>query len=344
MRPTLPMQSNICWWLETLPALAQKLSRSRPFANVRTVKKCLILSLLLLLANLNTAQEKAPPPTEELVESVADWMRENLDDSVLAALGQIDQDRVRQFFAELSRRFEGTSLYDLGPLADTASRLLPVLQQFEETQPYAAWLQTHLDYLDSANQMQREMSPTPLKPGVSVPRPTFQVQRSVWVKQLEKRPLPPLAQAQVPRLKEIFIAERMPPELVWVAEVESSFNPQARSPAGAAGLFQLMPKTARSLGLSVTLPDERLQPEKSARAAAKYLRSLQKRFGDWPLALAAYNAGAGRVENLLKGEKTRSFEAIAHRLPAETQMYVPKIEATLRKREGRALADLKLPL
>ena len=104
-----------------------------------------------------------------------------------------------------------------------------------------------------------------------------------------------------------------------------------------------MPTTARDLGLSVRRPDERLQPEKSARAAAKYLRYLHGRFGDWRLALAAYNAGEGRVDNLMKQYRARTFDDIAHRLPAETQMYVPKVEATLRKREGRSLADLKLP-
>ena len=104
-----------------------------------------------------------------------------------------------------------------------------------------------------------------------------------------------------------------------------------------------MPLTARSLNLSISLPDERLQPEKSARAAAKYLRRLYGRFGDWRLALAAYNAGETRVENLLRQEKGRTFDAIAARLPAETQMFVPKVEATLRKREGLTLAELKMP-
>src|SRR6185436_16827776 len=133
------------------------------------------------------------------------------------------------------------------------------------------------------------------------------------------------------------------PELVWVAEVESSFNPQARSPAGAVGLFQLMPTTARALSLSLQPEDERLQTGKSARAAARHLRHLHERFGDWRLALAAYNAGETRVGDLLKKHKARTFDSIADRLPAETQMYVPKVEATLGKREGLALSELRIP-
>jgi len=130
---------------------------------------------------------------------------------------------------------------------------------------------------------------------------------------------------------------------VWVAEVESSFDPEARSPVGAAGLFQLMKPTAKSYGLSTFLPDERTDPEKNARAAAKYLRYLHNRFGNWQLALAAYNAGETRVNNLLNATKTRDYQSIANRLPTETQMYVPKCEAAVLKREGRLLSDLKIP-
>jgi membrane-bound lytic murein transglycosylase D len=174
-----------------------------------------------------------------------------------------------------------------------------------------------------------------------LPNPSPQAESSVWVRQIRERPLPPLARDCVPRLKEIFAAEKLPPELVWVAEVESSFDPAARSPSGAVGMFQLMPGTARSLNLSLRPSDERLQTEKSARAAARHLRRLYGRFGDWRLALAAYNAGEGRVGELLQKQKARTFEAIAGRLPAETQFYVPKVEATLREREGVTLAELK---
>jgi membrane-bound lytic murein transglycosylase D len=148
----------------------------------------------------------------------------------------------------------------------------------------------------------------------------------------------------VSRLKPIFVAERVPPELVWIAEVESSFDPRVRSPAGAAGLFQLMPATARRFRLKTAWPwDDRLNPELSARAAAQYLKYLHSHFKGWQLALAAYNAGEGTVQDLLTRHKAQTYDAIATRLPAETQMYVPKVEATLLRREGLTLAELRVP-
>jgi membrane-bound lytic murein transglycosylase D len=206
-------------------------------------------------------------------------------------------------------------------------------------------LQNRLDYLEVAEELLRRMQrpPPTRRPAPPPAAPTPEAQRSVWDKQLEKRPLPPGAQTYVPRLKPIFTSQGAPPSLVWLAEVESSFNPRARSPAGAAGLFQFMPATARSLGLTLSPEDERLHPEKSGRAAGKYLQYLWRRFGDWRLALAAYNAGETRVANLLSQHRTRSYYTIAPKLPAETQLYVPKIEATLRKRERVSLTSLPLP-
>ena len=77
-----------------------------------------------------------------------------------------------------------------------------------------------------------------------------------------------------------------------------------------------------------------------SRAAAKYLRYLHGKFRDWRLALAAYNAGEGRVRRLLEKEGAKSFDEIATKLPAETQMYVPKVEATILRREGVNLTKL----
>jgi membrane-bound lytic murein transglycosylase D len=310
------------------------------------VKALPVILMLVLPALTAIAQEKQPVRNDDVLQSINDWMQQNLDDDVLDALNQIDQNRVREIFNAVQERFADTNVLDLGSLREAADRALPALQQFEETRPYAVWLQTRLDYMDAANDLRRETEPatnTPPDVAAAPSAPSVKLEREVWTRQLAKRPWPPLAQNCVPRLKEIFQSEKMPPELVWVAEVESSFDPTARSPAGAAGMFQLMAAAARDQKLSLWPTDERLEPDKSAHAAARMLRQLYARYGDWRLALAAYNAGPARVDKLLKQQNASSYDAIARFLPAETQMYVPKIEATLRKREGMALADLKMP-
>jgi membrane-bound lytic murein transglycosylase D len=264
----------------------------------------------------------------------------------LQSLPKLDEQRARQLFQSLAQKLEATNVYDLAPLKKSALQLLPVLKVNQATHPYAEWLESHLDYLDAADKLWRKKRLPPPKPGAPPPKPppppTPKEQREVWDETLQKRPVPSQAHLYVSKLKPIFVREKVPPALVWLAEVESSFNPNARSPVGAAGLFQFMPTTAKSLGLSLAPKDERLDPERSAQAAGHYLRYLYGRFGDWRLALAAYNAGETRVNNLLTRHQTKSFDVIAPSLPAETQLYVPKIEATLRKREGAALTELKL--
>ncbi len=301
------------------------------------------LALVCLLPCLALrAQEEVIPA--DLLQQANDWLNENIDDAALDALG-VDKPRAQQFFAEVQQRLQGTYVYDLGALRDTVRPWQPLLERFEETEPYALWLKTHLDYFDVSERLRQEaVRATPGNKPLTNASP--QLQRRVWVKVIEERTSPAVTATnqQLARLKRIFSQERVPPELVWIAEVESSFDARARSPAGAAGMFQLMPATARSLDLSVgLLRDERLHPEKSARAAARYLRHLHGRFRDWRLALAAYNAGEGRVSALLKKHKGKTYDDINQFLPVETQMYVPKIEATLRKREKRALPELKIP-
>lgn len=282
------------------------------------------------------AQQEETLSIDDLLSAAEDWAKDNLDDEVLEALQDVDRDRVRAFLADLESRLQTNSVYELAPLQDAARGFVPFLEQWEETLPVAEWLKTRLDYLEVSEELKRATEPPTIPP----PAP---IQRTLWKRQFERRPPPARAQKYVPRLKEIFQEEKTPLELVWVAEVESSFNPNARSPVGAAGLFQLMKPTAKSLGLSTFFPDERTDPEKNARAAARYLRRLHNRFGDWQLALAAYNCGETRVDNLLRNSKSRDYNSIAGKLPAETQLYVPKCEAALQKREGVSLADLKLP-
>jgi membrane-bound lytic murein transglycosylase B len=126
----------------------------------------------------------------------------------------------------------------------------------------------------------------------------------------------------------IFIEEGVPLELLVVAGVESGFNPLAISPKGARGAWQLMPATAERFGLRVDgNVDERTHPQRSTRAAARYLHELHEQFGDWLLALAAYNAGEGRVAKAVERGGTRDFWQLAQQrlLPEETRRYVPAL-------------------
>ena len=132
-------------------------------------------------------------------------------------------------------------------------------------------------------------------------------------------------------------ARQMPRELVYLAMIESNFNPTAKSRVGARGLWQFMSATARSLGLKVGRGiDERTNPSRSTDGALTYLGELHKRFGSWYLAAAAYNSGAGTVSSALRRVtgKTQGTDAdffrILKALPRETQDYVPKLIASAR--------------
>lgn len=129
----------------------------------------------------------------------------------------------------------------------------------------------------------------------------------------------------------------MPQSLIYLAMIESGFNPTARSRVSAAGLWQFMTATARQMGLRVNgRVDERTNPARSTQAAVKYLSYLYDRFGSWYLAAAAYNGGEGTVARALKRVTGRTrgsdadFYRISPRLPQETRDYVPKLIAAAR--------------
>ena len=140
-------------------------------------------------------------------------------------------------------------------------------------------------------------------------------------------------------LHRVFVEEGVPPEYLWVAEVESAWDPTARSRVGAMGLYQIMPDTATRFKTGVVHPDEHLDPETNARVAARYLKRLHKRFGDWTLVLAAYNAGENRVHRLLLETGGNVYGDIVDRLPGETRAYVDMVQAIIES-EQKARPDL----
>ena len=244
----------------------------------------------------------------------------------------------------IERTLREGDLQDLARLAPYTRRAHAALREDPRLAPYLDWLGQRLDYFEAAEHFLRPPPPPQPRADAPPPRPpplpVDDTRR--WTARARSKDLPARAEALVPRLKPVFVAEGVPAEWVWIAEVESTFNPQARSPVGAVGLYQFMPRTAEHLGLRLEPDDERMHPEKSARAAAQYLRYLYGRFRDWPLVLAAYNAGEGRVAGLIR-RHGNSFEAISPHLPQETRMYVPKVLGTVHHREGVDGASLPAP-
>lgn len=130
-------------------------------------------------------------------------------------------------------------------------------------------------------------------------------------------------------IEKVFKEKGIPVELKYLAVVESKLRSNAISSAGAAGMWQLMPATARKLGLKISNNiDDRTNTWKSSHAAARYLKKLYEIFDDWLLAIAAYNGGPGLVYTAIKKSGSRSFWQLQYFLPRETRMHVKKFIAT----------------
>lgn len=135
-----------------------------------------------------------------------------------------------------------------------------------------------------------------------------------------------LAQYYFPMIEEELLKAGLPVELRAMAIIESALQATVVSRAGASGLWQFMPVTARAYGLEVnSMVDERFDPYKATKAACKYMKDLYKMYNDWSLAIAAYNCGPGNVNKALAraGGNPQSFWDVYWYLPSETRGYVP---------------------
>ena len=130
-------------------------------------------------------------------------------------------------------------------------------------------------------------------------------------------------------IENILAKYRLPKTLKYLAVIESDLKSTAVSHAGAVGPWQLMPETAKELGLTVTdEKDERTDLTRSTHAASKYLMQLYEKLDDWLLVIAAYNGGPARVDNILKKKNSSDFWAIQNNLPLESRNHVKKFIAT----------------
>lgn len=139
-----------------------------------------------------------------------------------------------------------------------------------------------------------------------------------------------LSKYYMPIIEEIFDQYDLPLELKAMAIIESALNPRAVSRVKAKGMWQFMYSTAIRYGLLInSYVDERLDPIKSCHAAARYLQDAYRMFGDWPLAIASYNCGAGNVNKAIRRAGTKDFWSVYPFLPRETRGYIPSFIAAL---------------
>lgn len=138
------------------------------------------------------------------------------------------------------------------------------------------------------------------------------------------------SQIYFPIIEKYLAAYGMPEELKYLTVIESALDPNAKSSAGAVGLWQLIPSTARRYGLVINSQiDERKDLHKSTQAALKYLSFLHELLGDWTLAVAAYNCGGGGVQKAMRLGNASDFWTIKPHFPSQTQHYINRLASAV---------------
>src|SRR5205085_1193163 len=120
------------------------------------------------------------------------------------------------------QQFRENYVIDLAAWRQSARAIVPVMEQYKETEPYALWLKSRLDYLDVAEELRKARPPASSRPGETLPpraNPPAQTEREVWIRKTAERPWPERAKPYMNLLRPVFVEEKVPPELIWVAEV-----------------------------------------------------------------------------------------------------------------------------
>lgn len=129
-------------------------------------------------------------------------------------------------------------------------------------------------------------------------------------------------------IEECFRAKSIPKEMGLLCLIESGCTANAVSRAGATGMWQFMPETAMEMGLEITpVIDDRCDPYKSTKAAARYLETAYRDMKNWTMAAASYNCGIGRTKRIIKNGKSKEWTKLKGKFPEETQQYIPALTA-----------------
>ncbi len=266
-------------------------------------------------------------------------IQKQMDSHFEKILEQADRQlKVAQIMAQAKRFYqEGETLYKNGDHAKAEEKFISAKQIFlsmDEETFYQPGLHTH--FLELSQQLAE------LK-AVSIPTTELllvndnqHIQQYIRYFQGKGHKTIEIALSRLnnyePMMRKVFQEEGVPQELIYTGLVESAYNPQAESNAGAMGIWQFIPATAKRYGLrQIGSIDERTDPERSTRAAARYLRDLYGMFGDWNLALAAYNTGEYRVLHIMEKTGVKDFWQMSLQglLPQETANYVPAVLAAI---------------